>query len=135
VASETLLQVVRDLRRFSGDEGNFRSWVFSIAHHRMIDAARHDRARPSHPADTEVIEAGLEPERIDEAVLAGLGGAELDHLLTACTPDQRDVLLLVYVADLSLHQVAEVLDKEYNAVKATHRRAISALRARLDQAE
>ena len=135
VASETLLQVVRDLRRFEGSEDNFRSWVFSIAHHRMIDAARRDQARPSEPADTEVIEAGLEPERIDEDVLNGLGGAELEHLLTACTHDQRDVLLLCYVADLSLHQVAEVLDKEYNATKALHRRAISALRAHLDEVE
>jgi DNA-directed RNA polymerase specialized sigma24 family protein len=41
------------------------------------------------------------------------------------------VLLLRYVADLSLHQVAEVLGKEYNAVKAVHRRALHALRAHL----
>lgn len=135
VASETLLQVVRDLRRFEGTEENFRSWVFSIAHHRLIDAARRDQARPSQPTDTEVLEANLPAHRIDEAVLTGLGGIELEHLLTACTPDQRDVLLLCYVADLSLHQAAEVLGKEYNAVKATHRRAISALRARLDEAE
>ncbi|MFA9446085.1 RNA polymerase sigma factor [Egicoccus sp. AB-alg6-2] len=135
VASETLLQVVRDLRKFSGTEANFRSWVFSIAHHRMIDAARHTKARPVRPAESEVLEAGLPATRIDDAVLNGLGGAELEHLLSACTPDQRDVLLLCYVADLSLHQAAEVLDKEYNAVKALHRRAISALRDQLDDAK
>jgi RNA polymerase sigma factor (sigma-70 family) len=56
---------------------------------------------------------------------------ELEPLLRACTPDQRDVLLLRYVADLSLQQVAEVLGKEYNAVKAVHRRALNALRTHL----
>ena len=136
VASETLLQVVRDLRSFTGTEANFRSWVFSIAHHRMIDAARRDSVPgPPTAAETEVLEACLAPHPHRRGGADNLGGAELEHLLAACTTDQRDVLLLCYVADLRLHQAAEVLGKEYNAVKATHRRAISALRARLDGVE
>ena len=40
VASETWLQVVRDLPRFSGAEEDFRRWLFTIGRHRAIDAAR-----------------------------------------------------------------------------------------------
>ena len=47
--SEVFLQVARDLERFEGDERAFRAWVFTIAHHRMVDARRHS-AR--HPAET-----------------------------------------------------------------------------------
>jgi RNA polymerase sigma-70 factor, ECF subfamily len=132
VTSETLLQVVRDLRRFDGDESAFRSWVFTIAHHRLIDAARKVAARPSTPLSPERLEASSPPlSSFEEQAIAELGVSELEPLLRACTPDQRDVLLLRYVADLSLQQVAEVLGKEYNAVKAVHRRALNALRTHL----
>ena len=131
VASETLLQVVRDLHRFDGDETAFRSWVFTIAHHRLLDARRHVAARPSEPATAEVLERNGTPLSFEDRAVANLGPTELDHLLEVTTPDQRDVMLLRYVADLSLHEVAEVLGKDYNAVKALHRRAMDALRAHL----
>ena len=41
VLSEVFLQVARDIATFDGDERGFRSWVFTIAHHRLIDARRH----------------------------------------------------------------------------------------------
>src|SRR5258707_13915672 len=41
VASETWLQVLRDMDRFSGTAGaDFRAWLFTIGRHRAIDAAR-----------------------------------------------------------------------------------------------
>jgi RNA polymerase sigma-70 factor (ECF subfamily) len=129
VTAETLLQVVRDLHRFDGDESSFRSWVFTVAHHRMIDANRKTQARPSDPTETHVIERQAPTADFEDHSIAHLGPAELDHLLVATTPDQRDVLLLRYVADLTLHEVAEVLGKEYNATKALHRRGLDALRA------
>lgn len=129
VASETMFQVVRDLHRFEGGETSFRSWVFTIAHHRMIDARRHAAARPSDPTESEHLERISRAVSFEDDTVAHLGPSELEHLLRATTPDQRDVLLLRYVADLTLHEAAEVLGKEYNAVKALHRRAMDALRA------
>ena len=46
VLGETFLQVARDISRFEGDESSFRSWVFTIAHHRLIDARRYSARRP-----------------------------------------------------------------------------------------
>lgn len=132
VTSETLLQVVRDLHRFDGDEAAFRSWVFTIAHHRLIDWRRHLKARPADVCEADVLERLAPPQHFDDEAVARLGGSELEHLLTATTPDQRDVILLRYVADLTLHESAEVLGKEYNAVKALHRRAMDALRAHVE---
>lgn len=129
ITSETLLQVVRDLRTFSGDEASFRSWVFTVARHRLIDDVRRSSARPSDATDDAALDLLAPTHSFEEAAVANLGPAELEHLLCATTPDQRDVLLLRYVADLTLHEAAEVLGKEYNAVKALHRRGIDALRA------
>jgi RNA polymerase sigma factor (sigma-70 family) len=131
VTSETLLQVVRDLHRFDGDASAFRSWVFTIARHRLIDARRHAAARPADPCEDRLLERHARAVCFEDHILAHPGPSELDHLLSATTPDQREVLLLRYLADLSLHEVAEVLGKEYGAVKALHRRAITALRREL----
>ena len=46
VLSEVFLQVARDVGHFEGDERGFRSWAFTIAHHRLIDARRHSARRP-----------------------------------------------------------------------------------------
>jgi RNA polymerase sigma-70 factor (ECF subfamily) len=136
VASITMEQVFRDLRTFDGDEGKFRSWVFTIAHHRMIDAARAARARPFDATEHDKLERAAGAHRgIEDEVVTNLGASEVDHLLVACTHEQRNVILLRYVADLSLQQVAEVLGKDYNTVKATHRRAITALRAHIEAGE
>ena len=131
VTSETLLQVVRDLHRFDGDETAFRSWVFTIAHHRLIDARRHAAARPSDATEDQILERHSGTESFEEVAIASLGSSELEHLLAVATPAQRDVLLLRYVADLTLHEVAEVIGKDYNTTKALHRRAMDALRAHI----
>ena len=44
--SEVFLQIARDVPGFEGDERQFRSWVFTIAHHRLIDDRRAAGRRP-----------------------------------------------------------------------------------------
>ncbi len=46
MASETWLQVARDLPSFSGDADGFRGWVATIARHRADGHLRHARRRP-----------------------------------------------------------------------------------------
>ena len=46
VASETWLQVSRDLARFTGDHDGFRGWVTTIGRHRALDHLRHRGRRP-----------------------------------------------------------------------------------------
>src|SRR5215218_11106594 len=46
VASETWLQVARDLGSFRGDIDGFRGWVATIGRHRAMDHLRKQRRRP-----------------------------------------------------------------------------------------
>ena len=136
---ETFLQIARDLPSFSGDEAGFRSWVFTIAHRRLLDAARRRRRRPAAP---------LEPERLaplaeaadgaDDDVaraVAALGDREvIARLLAPLTEEQREVLLLRFAADLDTATVGAITGRSANAVAAMTRRAISDLRRLLDDA-
>jgi RNA polymerase sigma-70 factor (ECF subfamily) len=48
-------------------------------------------------------------------------------------PDQRDVLLLRLVGDMTVEQVAASLDKSRGAVKALQRRALVRLRSEIER--
>jgi RNA polymerase sigma factor (sigma-70 family) len=59
---------------------------------------------------------------------AALATERVRMLIEALSPDQRDVLLLRIVADLSLEQTAAVLGKSVGAVKSLQHRGLAALR-------
>lgn len=128
---ETFLQVARDCAGFEGDWQKFRAWVFTVAHHRLIDARRRGARRP-----LELVPDAPEPDRgsaedASTQALAALGAAEVAAVLEALSPDQRAVLLLRLVADLSLEQVAEATGKRVGAVKQLQRRGLIAARREL----
>src|SRR5690242_16680869 len=53
VASETWLQVTRDMRTFRGGWDSFRGWVTTVARNRAMDHLRHQRRRPAVAAPAE----------------------------------------------------------------------------------
>ena len=68
---------------------------------------------------------------VEDDVFARLADERIRGLLEQLTPDQRDVLLLRIVADLSIDETASVLGKGYEAVKALQRRGLTDLRRAL----
>lgn len=128
---EVLLRVVRDLASFEGDEREFRSWVFTIAHHRLVDELRQRGRRPTSPVAPEDLGEVLGVGDTEQDALARLGGDRVRQLMSALSPDQQDALLLRVVADLSVEQIAEALGKRPGAVKALQRRALASLRKEL----
>jgi RNA polymerase sigma-70 factor (ECF subfamily) len=136
VAGEVMLEVVRDLGRFQGDAAGFRSWVLSIARHRLIDARRRAQRRPSPVAD-------LEPEDLfvatevgpEESTVAADGFVRLQTALADLTEAQRTVLLLRVIGDLSIAEVARITGKRPGAVKQLQRRAAAGMRRALEERE
>ena len=129
VLGETLLDVARSLDRFDGDEAGFRSWVFTIAHRRVVDAQRRRHRRPSTPLPderlvplAEALDAG---EDAIATVVARLDASrELDALLAHLTDEQREVLVLRFAADLDATTVGTLTGRTTNAVAAITRRAL-----------
>ena len=70
------------------------------------------------------------PAAEDEA-LARLATERATKLLGELSADQRDVLVLRLICQLSVQEVAAVLDKPAGAIKALQRRALATLRRRL----
>jgi RNA polymerase sigma-70 factor, ECF subfamily len=128
--SEVFLQVARDVARFDGEERGFRSWVFTIAHHRLIDARRHAARRPLELAAEPPEPREHEEDAADKA-LAKIGAYEVERVLELLSEDQRAVLLLRVIGDLSIEDVAQALGKRPGAVKALQRRGLAAIKREL----
>lgn len=128
VLGEVFVSVVRSLDRFDGDEDAFRRWLFTIAHRRAVDAHRRRARRPeSAVAPEELPDVPASTGGPDDVAAGSLELTAVGGALRQLTDDQRAVLLLRVVADLSVADTAAVLEKPESAVKALYRRAVAAL--------
>ena len=132
LTNDVFAQVHRNLPRFEGDEHGFRSWVFTIAHHRMIDDRRRANRQPQLQ-DELAVEEHMGLGDVEDDAFAVLAHDRVRDLLTVLSPDQRDVVLLRIIADLSVEEVARMLDKREGAIKALQHRALATLRRHLDR--
>jgi len=130
VTSEVFLAVFRQMDRFAGEGAAFRALVFTVAHRRQVDWHRQRTRRGTWLA---LDDAGQEPSApsAESAALAAISDEQVVAALGSLTPDQRSVLALRVVAELSLEETAAVLGKELGAVKSLQHRALGRLRRKL----
>ena len=140
LASETWIAVARGLSSFSGDETAFRSWVFTIAHRRLIDhhrvSARRPRTRSLHPVEGEANESPLEISADDdpagEVIAAAAGDEAVRRIVKLLPRDQAEIVLLRVVAGLPVDEVAAITGRKPGTVRVLQHRALRRLAERLD---
>jgi RNA polymerase sigma-70 factor (ECF subfamily) len=124
--SEIFTKALMALSQFRG--GSFRAWIFTIAHHVVIDRYR------ARPPDTSLTAAAAltdpTPTPEQAAMLADQRRAFHD-LLAQLTDDQRRIIEL-RLAGLTGAEIAEVLGCSLSAVKSSQFRAFARLRRLLD---
>ena len=130
---EVMLQIVRDLSSFDGGKDEFRAWVFTIAHHRLLDHRRRSARRPAEPTPAPELERLGPLGDTEEDALRALSVERVGRLLAQLSPDQQNVILLRVLGELPSEQVAQVIGKTAGAVKALQRRGLEAIRLELER--
>jgi RNA polymerase sigma-70 factor, ECF subfamily len=129
LTGDVFKSAIEGLPRFYGPVEALGGWLFQIAHHDLSDYRRRQARNLVQPLDDLLEEAALAGGAIDPEELA-LERVEGDRMLAALrqlTSDQREVLLLRLVADLTAPQVAGILHKSTEAVKALQHRGLASL--------
>jgi RNA polymerase sigma-70 factor (ECF subfamily) len=130
---EVFLQLVRDLDGFDGGEREFRAWVFTIAHHRLLDAGRRHARRPVHAVPDLVLEREGDVGDVEDDAMTGLTLSRVRELVGRLSPDQQDIVLLRLFGDLTVPEVAAIVGKRTGTVKASLRRGLASLRREISR--
>jgi RNA polymerase sigma factor (sigma-70 family) len=128
VTSEVFISVFQRIGSFSGSEAQFRSWVFTIAHHRLVDERRRARSRPQRFVPEHGVVEGSPAASAEHEAVRRLSDDAVRQICERLVPDQRDVVVLRVLGRLTVEEVAEVVGKSPGAVKALQRRGFAALR-------
>ena len=129
VAADTWVTVVKGLARFTGDEKAWRTWVFTTARRRAVDAGRRrtraaDRDRSFEPWPV----FGGDARDPADVVVRRLDTDAALALVAALSPLQAEVVVLRVVAGLPVEDVARVVGRSNGAVRVAHHRGLARLR-------
>lgn len=130
---EVYVRVLKAYPKFKG-ESSEKTWLFAIAKNVAIDYFRKQSVRRKHNDayfDWETTEIGSSRPLPDDFMMQNEQKQELLQALETCTADQRFVIHLRYLQDLSIIETAEILDWTESKVKTTQHRAIKALQKKL----
>lgn len=123
LTAQIFLAALEGLPRYRQD-GHFAAWLFAIANRKVAD---YHRRKPLEPLD----EALLPPLHADLelTVEKSQRSARLLRLIQALAEEERDLIHLRYVAELSFAEIAVTLKKSEEAVKKMLYRLIARLKA------
>ncbi|MFE2411269.1 RNA polymerase sigma factor [Kitasatospora sp. NPDC059408] len=133
IASETWLQVARDLRGFSGDGDGFRGWAATIARNRALDHLRARRRRPVADLPFEYLAELSAGDDTAGAALARVGTGDALALISRLPRDQAEAVLLRVVMELDAESAAQVLGKRAGTVRMAAHRGLRRLAKLLEQ--
>jgi RNA polymerase sigma-70 factor, ECF subfamily len=116
IVQETFINAVRHLGRLR-DDAKFGGWLFGIAHQKCIQRwrkqAREEMLRDEFAAAPVQFEASPDDLLIREEQEAGFM-----NLVNQLPPPQRSVLLLHFVEDFSLEEIAGITGVSIGTVKS-----------------
>ena len=130
LTGEIFLRMVEYLPSYRPMGVPFLAWLYRVAHNHLVNHIRKETAQTLEPlASAEILHhTEGNPTTMLEQKL------DLQRLLRALEridEQQRDVLILRFLLDMSLKDVAESLDKTVGAVKSLQHRGVLALQVAL----
>lgn len=106
--------------------GAARRFLYACVHNRAVDYLRRKQNGHAHLPDDDVLAAadgnGLHEDDRDR----------VRESLKTLSPDQREIVFLKAYEEMTLEEIASVLDKPLGTVAAQYHRALARLRAVLD---
>jgi len=126
IVSETFHRLLVSLKNGDGPRRNLSAWLYRVAHNLVVDGWR---CKPQQE-DIPLSEASgiATRDRSLDRIARQQDVGRVSRALRLLTPLQRQVVVLRYLEGLSIREVAEIVQRDANAVKALQHRAINSLK-------
>ena len=127
LTAQTFLSVIEALPRYQ-HRGQFTAWIFQIARSKAMDFFRRDHSK----AQKEVGLSGIVFDETLEKAIQGQTVETLRLMIQLLDEDERELLRLRFVVDLSYVEIAELLGRKEDAVRKSVKRIIERLYVRME---
>ena len=132
IASETWLQIARDMRSFRDEGAGFRGWAATIGRHRALDHLRRGQRRPIADVPVEALAEVTDGLSAADQVLRLAATNATIALIATLPEDQAEAVLLRVVVGLDAKAAAKVMGKRPGAVRTAAWRGLKTLAERLE---
>jgi len=132
LCSETFIRGWQSFKENNKEIKNPQAFLYKIARNLIIDYYREKSKVQFVSADCVSIddpETNLEKQSLDRSDIETIRTAIAD-----LKDDYREIIILHYINDLSIPEVAEIMGKTEGAVRVQLHRALKSLRNRIEQA-
>lgn len=124
LTTEVFIRVIRGLPQLREANPSLQAWIFQIARNLATDHLRRARGRVHAALDERLVDPGPTPEHFAELSVTF---DQLRDALHQLTEDQREVVLLRFINDLSIEQVVQIMNKSESAIKNLQLRGLRSL--------
>ncbi len=114
-------KIFLNLAKFS-ERSKFSTWVYSITYNYCIDFLRRKKKEKNLFSD-EIERVPDVVEEVPDTYLLEMEVARLKKVLNTIPPGDRAILLMKYSDEMSIKEIAGVLDKSESAIKMKIKRA------------
>lgn len=126
LTGQTFLKAFENIDSYELRDVAFSSWLYRIAHNLVVDYFRRESRREHVPIEEQPPAASNRGNPV-ESVMADLDSERLYAAIGKLTHNQREVLVLKFIDNLSNNQVAEIMGISVGAVKSTQKRGLLSL--------
>ena len=136
VTQDVFLNIWLKAASFNAERGQPRSWIMSVAHHRVVDVIRSRRrsATMTDPEGYEFLERlPSGGASVESQVQQNFDRERIMRALATLPDNQRQVILLAYFEGYSQSEMAEHLSEPLGTIKTRVRLAMQKLRGALQE--
>lgn len=128
ITSDVFVRMVDKLDSYQPRGKPFAAWLYTIAHHRVVDHYRRVGRLTTQPLSLELADHAPLP---DEQVAVRYDIERITCAMDNLTELQRDVLAMRYIDERTVKETADLLGRNEGAIKTLTRRAIAAIQRQL----
>jgi RNA polymerase sigma-70 factor, ECF subfamily len=135
LSQEVYIRAIKSYENFQQNASE-KTWLFAIAKNVAIDHFRKQAVRSKRTAehfDWETMQLVAREQSPENQTLMRADLAELKEALEQCTGDQKVVVILRFIQQMSVQETAAILNWTESKVKTTQHRAIHKLKELLEK--
>jgi RNA polymerase sigma-70 factor (ECF subfamily) len=127
LTAQTFMSVIEALPRYQ-HRNQFTAWLFQIAHSKAMDFFRRNNSKVQKEAEVK----GMVFDETLERVVQNQTIESLRLLIQTLDEDERELLRLRFVVDLTYLEIAELLGRKEDAVRKSVNRILERLHTQME---